>query len=226
LLGVLFADDAVRLRAFVKASTLLTHRDPKAECAALAVALAAREASQDRHVPADYVELLRSELSPFGQAGAELVMLVERAAASAGAAVSTEQFAASLGLAKGVGAYAYHTVPVSLHGWFAHPRDYAAAVRGVIRCGGDTDTAAAIAGGVVGAGVGRSGIPAPWLDRLVEWPSSVRWMERLAGDAVRRLDDLPIAPRMGRAALFILPRNLLFLGVVLAHGFRRLLPPY
>jgi ADP-ribosylglycohydrolase len=226
LLGVLFADDAVRLRAFVKASTLLTHRDPKAECAALAVALAAREASQDRHVPADYVELLRSELSPFGQAGAELVMLVERAAASAGAAVSTEQFAASLGLAKGVSGYAYHTVPVSLHGWFAHPRDYAAAVRGVIRCGGDTDTAAAIAGGVVGAGVGRSGIPAPWLDRLVEWPSSVRWMERLAGDAVRRLDDLPIAPRMGRAALFILPRNLLFLGVVLAHGFRRLLPPY
>lgn len=123
LLGVLFADDAVRLRAFVKASTLLTHRDPKAECAALAVAFAAREASQDRHVPADYVELLRSELSPFGQTGAELGMLVERAAASAGAAVSTEQFAAGLGLAKRVSGYAYHTVPVSLHGWFAHPRD-------------------------------------------------------------------------------------------------------
>ena len=47
----------------------------------------------------------------------------------------------------------------------------------------------------------RSGIPAPWLDRLIEWPSSVRWMERLAGDAVRRLDDLPIAPHVGRAAL-------------------------
>jgi hypothetical protein len=31
---------------------------------------------------------------------------------------------------------------------------------------------------------------------------------------------------MGRAALFILPRNLLFLVVVLVHGFRRLLPPY
>ena len=42
LLGVLFADDEARLAALNRAATRLTHTDPKAECGALAIALAAR----------------------------------------------------------------------------------------------------------------------------------------------------------------------------------------
>ncbi len=96
----------------------------------------------------------------------------------------------------------------------------------MIRCGGDTDTTAAIVGAIVGAGVGKEGIPAEWLSALAEWPRTVDWMERLAGqladvqetDTPQKPLGLPLLPMMGR--------NLLFTTVVLAHGFRRLLPPY
>lgn len=227
LLGVLFARRPDALRSFVKAGTVLTHRDPKAECSALAVALAARESALGHGDPAAYVQLLTAELRSFDAVGDELLALVQRAADSAAAGQQTTAFADALGLGEGVSGYAYHTVPVCLQAWFRHPRDYRAAVLAVIACGGDTDTGAAITGGIVGAGVGREGLPAHWLARLVEWPASVRWMEALAGNAARRLQDLPLRRGARERAFFVLlPRNLLFLLIVLVHGFRRLLPPY
>lgn len=97
-----------------------------------------------------------------------------------------------------------------------HPEDFRAAVQGVIRCGGDTDTVAARGG--------KGGIPPSWLDHLAEWPRSVGWMERLCD----RLADAELAPQrplpVNLPALLL--RNVLFLAVVLGHGFRRLLPPY
>jgi ADP-ribosylglycohydrolase len=227
LLGVLFADRIESLRAFVHAGTVLTHRDPKAECAALAVALAARESALARVDPESYLQLLARELEPFGAAGAEFYALAQRAGASAAVGEHTVAFAAALGLGKGVSAYAFHTVPVCLQAWLRHPCDFRSAVLDVVACGGDTDTAAAITGGIVGAGVGREGLPERWLGRLVEWPASVHWMHTLAENAARRSRGLPLR-RGARAHFFfvLLARNLLFLVVVLAHGFRRLLPPY
>ena len=96
----------------------------------------------------------------------------------------------------------------------------------VVACGGDTDTTGAIVGGIVGTGVGTEGIPREWLAGLWEWPRSVAWMRRLAqqcgqardGDNATRPPEVPF--------LGVLLRNLAFLGVVLAHVFRRALPPY
>src|SRR5207237_1108787 len=98
---------------------------------------------------------------------------------------TTAAFAESLGLGNGVSGYTYHTVPVALHAWFCKPQDYRAAVLDVVRCGGDTDTTAAILGAIIGAGVGKRGIPNDWLDAIGEWPRSVTWMESLG----RRLAD-------------------------------------
>lgn len=226
LLGVLFSDQPQALRSFVRASTRLTHTDPKAECAALAAALAAREAACGRNSPSAFLELMRVELAHFGSDGSELLALLERAAGSASANEPSTTFAESLGLAHGVSGYAYHTLPVALHGWFAHPRDYASAVAGVIACGGDTDTVAAITGGIVGAGIGRDGLPADWLDGLIEWPASVRWLVALAEATQRRVLGLPGKPPRENAWLVLLGRNVVFLVIVLAHGFRRLLPPW
>ena len=226
LLGVLFSTQPETLRRFVSASTRLTHTDPKAECAALAAALAACEASQGRHDPASFLDLLRKESTSFGRDGDELCDLVERAARSADAGESSIAFAQTLGLGSGVSGYAYHTLPVALHGWFAHPRDYASAVAGVIACGGDTDTVAAITGGIVGAGVGRDGLPADWINGLIEWPASVRWLAALAEATQRRVLGLPGKPPREHAWLVLLGRNVVFLVIVLAHGFRRLLPPW
>ena len=50
--------DPERLRAYIRASTRLTHTDPRAEQGALLVALAAQYAS--RHTPADVTAEERS----------------------------------------------------------------------------------------------------------------------------------------------------------------------
>ncbi len=46
-------DDISKLREFVRSSSRLTHTDPKAEFGAVAIALAAREASRNDNVDAN-----------------------------------------------------------------------------------------------------------------------------------------------------------------------------
>jgi ADP-ribosylglycohydrolase len=217
-------DDGTLLSELVRASSRITHTDPKAEGGALAVALAAQMARQDGTVSGDgFVSRLRSLL---GRAGDELVSLVQEAVDAAGRGESTESFAESLGLAKGVSGYVHHTVPVALHAWLAHQRDYRSAVSAVIRCGGDADSTAAIVGGIVGASVGKDGIPAEWLGRVKEWPRSAAWMESLGAQLDTSLRNLTRMHPMRLPLLAVLFRNLVFLCIVLLHGFRRLLPPY
>ena len=223
LLGVV-STGLDQLEALVRASTRMTHTDPRAFQGALAVALAARMARQGGTPPVpDYLDELAAL---FREEGKELLDLIRRAAGSAAGGATTEQFASELGRSRGVSGYVCHTVPVVLHAWFAHPLDFRSAVESVVRCGGDTDTTAAIVGGIVGAGVGREGLPADWLAAIMEWPRTVGWMERLAARLfavvqsghAERPPSLPVVP------MFL--RNMSFLGIVLLHGFRRLLPPY
>jgi ADP-ribosylglycohydrolase len=217
-------DDLDELRRLICASTRITHRDPKAEYGALAVALAANLAGRNLAVPGRaFLSKLDSLLGPDG---AEFVALAGRAVESAESAESTCAFAKKMGLERGVSGYVYHTVPVALQAWLRHPHDYRMAVSEAVRCGGDTDTTAAIVGGIVGATVGKEGIPGEWLSGLWEWPRTITWLECLAG-------QLDAAVRSGNAqhpirlpALGVVPRNFLFLGVVLGHGVRRALPPY
>jgi ADP-ribosyl-[dinitrogen reductase] hydrolase len=217
-------DDPGRLRDLVRASSRVTHTDPRAEAGALAVALAAWHARRGQ--PPDgaaYLAALASHAPPSTES---LVDLARRAENSAAAGESTAAFADSLGLSRGVSGYVMHTVPVALHAWLRHPADYRAAVMAAAACGGDADTTAAIVGGIVGAAVGRAGIPGDWLAGVREWPRTVAWMHRLG----RQLAHVMATSRPARpprlSAVGLLGRNLLFLLVVLAHGFRRLLPPY
>ena len=119
-----------------------------------------------------------------------------------------------------------HAVPVALHAWLRHQRGVRLAVEGVIRCGGDTDTVAAITGAIAGAGCGRRGLPAEWLGRLAEWPHGVAWMDELARALAAARMDSVMASQPPVAPFKVLVRNAFFMCVVLAHGFRRLLPPY
>lgn len=229
LLGVVLADDPARLRAAVRASTRLTHTDPRAEEGAWVVALAARRAALSPPGALDPQALLR-ELTAEA-AGDELRGHLERAAVMLRDGAPPAAFAAALGLARGVTGYVNHTVPVALYAWLRAPGDLRAAVEGAVALGGDADTVGAIAGGLAGAAVGRGGIPSSWIDGLVEWPRSVAWLERLAAALTTRFASGGASPPSAAAPLPLawplLPlRNLAFLLVVLLHGFRRLLPPY
>jgi ADP-ribosyl-[dinitrogen reductase] hydrolase len=214
-------DDLDTLARFVHASTLLTHKDPKAFHGALAVALAARTAASGGTLQR-YVDALRSQL---GEEGREAIGLVDRAIESATGGEPTVDFATAIGCERGVSGYILHTMPVVVHAWTRHRRDFQSAVASAIECGGDTDTVAACVGGIVGAEVGAEGIPQPWRERLLEWPRSTHWIERLAASlttaTAERRSVMP--PRVGP---LVIVRNIVFLGAVLVHVGRRALPPY
>ncbi|MDP1563871.1 MAG: ADP-ribosylglycohydrolase family protein [Pirellulaceae bacterium] len=183
ILGVVISD-VTQLRQFVRVSSRLTHTDPKAELGAFAVAVAAHMAASHEVVDPDHYLDWLSEL--IGQEDSELLQLIGRVVASVNAKESTAAFAESMGLTKGVSGYVYHTVPIAIHAWLTHQHDCRAAIMSIVQCGGDADSTAAIVGGIVGAGVGQKGIPADWLDGLIEWPRTVSWMENL-GEQVGRV---------------------------------------
>ena len=223
LIGLSYGHDLRNMRTLVRASTRMTHTDPKAEQGALAVALAAY-VSAGGESPQEFVRVFRDEL--MDEDGLELLTLIEKALESAAAGQSTEAFAGAMGWGRGVSGYVCATVPIVLHAWSRYPKDYRAAVSSVIACGGDTDTTAAIVGAIVGAGVGPDGIPEEWLSRLAEWPRSVKWMQELAERTAAANDGEEDETPMPVCLPFVLARNVLFFVVVLLHGFRRLLPPY
>lgn len=215
--------DISEMKLLVQLSCEITHRDPKAYYGAVSVALAAQMSAieVDRIEPVQYLERLKEVLADVP--ADEFIELIARCVESVQEQQTTEEYAAMTGLERGVSGYVYHTVPVAIHAWLSHQDDYKKSVMTVIRCGGDTDTVAAIVGGIVGSRVGTKGIPAEWLEKLVDWPVTIRWMERLG----KQLAETSEPGRPVELSLFqILPRNLLFAVVVLFHGFRRLFPPY
>ncbi|HUF79505.1 MAG TPA: ADP-ribosylglycohydrolase family protein [Burkholderiales bacterium] len=224
LIGVCYGDDPPHLRALVRAATRITPTDPKAEHGALAVALAAHLSATGKDIaPAGYLLRLRELL---GSEASELPGLVENVAHSVARNESTAEFAAGAGCGQGVSGYILHTVPAALHAWLTHQGDYRGAVTAVVRLGGDSDTAAAIVGAVAGARTGKEGIPAEWLRDLWEWPRTVAWMERLAARLAEHCEQHASGGAVPLGWLQLLLRNVLFIPLVLAHGFRRLLPPY
>jgi ADP-ribosyl-[dinitrogen reductase] hydrolase len=111
---------------------------------------------------------------------------------------SAEAFCAGLGCEGYVSGFIEHTAPVALFVSYAHRDSFPEAVLTAISLGGDTDTVAALVGGIVGARVGVVGIPEEW-----------------------RRGILGTAP--GRASIFQRAlTHALLLPVVLAHGLGRL----
>jgi ADP-ribosylglycohydrolase len=223
LLGVCLGDDPDCLRAFVRASTRLTHTDPRAERGALLVALAAHHGATAGSAP-----FLASARAILPDADDELVGLLSRLEEHLARGATPAEFVDALGLRRGVTGYIYHTVPAALFCWLRFPGDFRRAVEEVILLGGDTDTTGAITGAIAGATVGPAGIPADWLDGIRDWPWSVAWLRGLASRVAERFSAAGAATdsRYPSRRVARLPRNALFATVVLAHGFRRLLPPY
>ncbi len=229
ILGVCLGKDDQRLREYVKASTRITHTDPRAECGALLVALAAHHGATgvpENQSPSRILAQLRESL---GEIDAELDGLLVKMNDHLERNASPEELAEAFGLKNGISGYVYHTVPMAIYCWLRSLHDFRAAVESVIALGGDTDTTGAIVGGLAGATLGESAIPQEWMDGICEWPRSVNWMRKLAARLAQRFSDSNDAGPCGPVPLFwpgLLIRNLIFLIIVLTHGFRRLLPPY
>ena len=231
LLGVLLAENVSaepdRLRRWVSAATTLTHTDPRALTAALAVADMARlGAATPFGADPPAASALAERLASLAAEDAEWRRCVDRMDTAWTNGHEVAAFAEAMGQGQGISGYAYATVPAAIYAWRRHWGDFAATVESVIRCGGDTDTTGAVAGALAGANGGATAIPTAWLDGMRDWPVGVP----LLRDAAERLSTWKLTGQSPGPAPYagfgVLPRNVFFLLIVLAHGFRRLGPPY
>lgn len=218
IIGVIYGNDKEKMKELVRASTRITHTDPKAEYGAMAVALAAYLSDKEGS-PEEYYRELEHLI---GKEGEELLCLVKKAVDFVSTGKNTEDFAESLGFSKGISGYIYHTVPVVIYCWFKHKKNFRDSLTDIIRCGGDTDTTGAIVGAITGAGTGKDGIPEEWLKDIWEWPLSVTAIEELGKSLSENNKNNMVKSNF--ICSFI--RNIFFTVIVLLHGFRRLLPPY
>ena len=107
---------------------------------------------------------------------------------------------------RGPSGYVLHSVNAVLKVWRRHPSSLPDALDAAVRLGGDTDSVGAMVGGIVGAT--HSDVPAAWLSWL-GYPQP------------KTLCDGAMPSYM-----LLLASHLVQLPIVLAHGFRRILPPY
>lgn len=220
ILGVCYGENRQKLRSLVKINTRITHRDPKAEWGALAIAIASYLATTPALItPETYYQTLEGFLD---SEATEFKDLIGKACISAAKGETGVDFAASLGLTKGISGYIYHTVPVVIQIWLRHQTDYQQGITEIIRLGGDTDTTAAILGGIIGAKVGKTGIPAHWLINIWEYPRSISWLERLGIRLAEVIDQNQSQSPVSLLIPALIVRNLIFLLIVIGHGFYRL----
>lgn len=204
ILGIL-CNDVNQLAELIHISTSLTHSDPQAEHAAYALALLA-------HAECYLANQTTEQISTW---------LAERIDPNLWAHLQTYQPDPK----RGITGYAYHTVAAVFLAWQQFRNQPLSGLDFLCECGGDTDTTCALFAGVVGGKQGMAmfqNVAGAWCEPVLR-PD---FFEHLATQAARvAQSQQPENPlRWGGARTLL--RNIAFIVIVLAHGFRRLLPPY
>lgn len=192
-LGAWFAGDPAEAARQAARSSEVTHTHPEAVAGAVAVAVAAAVAARSRPGPLRGRDLLEAVLglTPPGRVHdgvAEARMLAGR---------PDPEFAAYR-LGNGRLVSAADTVPFALWCAARHPDDYERALWTAASVGGDVDTTCAIVGGVVGARVGRDGVPAVWRRAREPLPGWLDGDDQGAGPAPCRPRDTDETGAPGR----------------------------
>jgi len=212
--------------AFIKASTLITHTDPRALTGAKAVAYITALGFQDNLTQKpelkDFIKLINLP----GKDDAEWIKITGLISQCLKENLSVREFAEKMGLSKGVTGYIYHTVPVALYAWYLHFGDFESTLSNVLNCGGDTDTTGAIAGAMAGSVTGEKGIPQDWINGICEWPRTLNVLKKISDALYYKAYGLKESSTIPYFWPGVIVRNIIFLIIILIHGFRRLFPPY
>lgn len=216
IVGVFFADDAPRRRAFGEALARVTHLDPRAVEGSL---FAAEVAALCVHAPpsAPRASLVHEALAVVSEPSLRGAILQGVALAESDA--SPEGAASALGNT----GFVIHTLGVASYAFVRAGGDPLDAIATAVAAGGDADTIAAIVGAWAGALHGDSALPRDLVARLAPGPFGERHLRALARDLARRQrgDDAP--PAASYFPPLAMLRNLLLFPVVLVSGVRVLL---
>lgn len=183
--GALFGGDVDAICRVAREQSRVTHLDPR--CAAGAVAVAGAVALATVPGPIDATRLLGTLAGWVAREDASVAAAVAGVEAWLDlppAAAAAHLHAGGLDPAhtrdwQGISAFVTPSVAWSLYSFLRSPEDYWTTVCTAIAVGGDTDTMAAMAGGIAGARVGVAGLPEALIARLND---RGRWgAEELAG---------------------------------------------
>jgi ADP-ribosylglycohydrolase len=192
-LGVLLAHDPERLVSVAAEQCRVTHLDSRCVGGAVAVAVAAGLIAQPG--PIDRARVLRKVARVVAGVDAEMADVVHALGDwldlppdSAKERLREARLdPGEVGAWRGISSHVVPSVAWSLYAALRTPDDYWTAVCTAIEVGGDTDTMAAMTGGIVGGRVGRPALPGALLDRLTDrgqWRADA--LEALARDCARR----------------------------------------
>ncbi len=212
IIGIHFADSSENRERFVTASTLITHRDPRALESAKIIALAAALATTGATNASEILDLLETHIESDEM---KLRYPLLRQSLDDQEAVQTfaDRFNRKAGYVTG---FAPDSASVAIYSWLRHRGDFRTTIEQTVRAGGDTDTIAFIAGSLAAIDCGADQLPKDWVTNLRDWPINPRFLKKIS---TGKATVYPFWP----ATIF---RNAFFLAVVLIHGFRRLLPPF
>jgi ADP-ribosylglycohydrolase len=168
-IGAYFADDLEAVIEQTQRSAEVTHTHSEGIAGAIAVAVAAALAWNEREVspPPSQRAFLDSVLSFVPDS-----VVRERIRHARNLAPDASVRLAVSALGNGIGLSAQDTVPFALWCAARHLDDYEAALWLAVSGLGDRDTTCAIVGGIVALSTGKQGIPTNWLqarEPLPEW---------------------------------------------------------
>jgi ADP-ribosylglycohydrolase len=160
-IGYFYQHDPKALARIARAQGWLTHRHPTSDAACIGAAYLVKLAL-DGVAPDEWIErVLTVTAGLSGEFDAALGRVREAAGWP-----DAETALNHIGPTRGGGWIAEEAVGMALHCVLCHPDDYVAAVRLGANISGDSDSVASITGGILGARLGLSAIPADWVERL------------------------------------------------------------
>lgn len=207
-----FFDQPPLRKAFISASTRITHTDPLADEAARVIGTAVTLAIAGEADTKTILETIRTEVSS-AQMTERLDKMIDCLRHDESTAFFADTFGSKPGMVSG---FAPDTAAVAIYAWLRHRGDFRAVIESVIAAGGDTDTVAFVAGSIAGSEETPESLPQDWLAHICDWPITPSYIHRAAAGKETRLTIWPLS----------LLRNMIFLAIVLSHGFRRIFPPY
>ena len=207
-----------RIAKWVEDSTRLTHTDPLAVDGCLVLSRLAQIAGATRIRSIDQLDALQLAIAASKEAEirdklTELIPFLRQSR-------SPSAVARHFGWDCGISGFIVPTTVMASYCFLRYPSDFDRAVRSAIRLGGDTDSVAAIVGGLVGAHIGYDNLPTDLVARIKVAPHDAAWIAEMAerlSHWPHGVDDLHFAPALPSNPLMQLIRNLLMLLLVLTH---------
>jgi len=225
VIGAFYSKNTALMLQAVQASTIMTHTDQKAYEASIVMALAAATAINTTTGRVPISSFFNAAFSLIK--GEELSRFLLLAQNNLHAHSTLDEYLNEISISEtGVSGYINHTVPAVIYCWLRYYGDYNTTVSHIIAAGGDTDTTAALAGGLSGLTVGVNGIPKEWLNDACSWPlRHVHWIklcQALSGNACAEVPK--------PCNLLFLCRNIMCIPIFGIHIVRRIinyiLPPW